>query len=76
VVASGTSLADVASAVARAAHRARVDVQAIVPEASSLDETRAASAGDVAGAYRYAYDRARAEAHARAQASTSRGGAA
>jgi ABC-type multidrug transport system ATPase subunit len=68
VVATGASLAEVASAIARAAVRARVDVQAIVPEAAGLDEVRAASAGDVAGAYWVAYERARARAQAQAQA--------
>jgi ABC-type multidrug transport system ATPase subunit len=67
VVAAAGTLADVAAAVARAAARAGVEVIALVPEAAALEEVRAASAGDVAGAYRAAYDRAHAAAMRAAQ---------
>jgi ABC-type multidrug transport system ATPase subunit len=62
VVASGATLREVAAAIGRAAVRAQVDVQALVPEPAPLEEIRAAASGDAAGAYRGAWERARAAA--------------
>lgn len=58
VVVSGPSLEEVAAAVGRAVRLAAVDVRELRPEPASLDELRAAIAGDAAGAYRAAFDKA------------------
>jgi ABC-type multidrug transport system ATPase subunit len=64
VLASGRTHAELARAVQRAVLATGVAVEAIVPEALSLEKLQAAAAGDAAGAYRGAYERARAAAAA------------
>ena len=58
IVVSGHELLSLATAVGRAIRRAGVDVEMIRPEPLPLDELRAATAGDIAGAYRAAFERA------------------
>jgi ABC-2 type transport system ATP-binding protein len=58
ILVTGHELLSLAAAVGRAIRRAGVDVEMIRPEPLPLDELRAATAGDVAGAYRAAFERA------------------
>lgn len=60
ILVTGRELLSLAAAVGRAIRRAGVDVEMIRPEPLPLDELRAATAGDVAGAYRAAFERAAA----------------
>ena len=60
IVVTGRELLSLAAAVGRAIRRAGVDVEMIRPEPLPLDELRAATAGNVAGAYRAAFERAAA----------------
>jgi ABC-type multidrug transport system ATPase subunit len=59
LVVRGADVATIARAVARAATREGIALEALEPALLRGDELRAAIAGDTAGAYRAAYDRAR-----------------
>lgn len=60
ILVTGRELVSLAAAVGKAIRRSGVDVAMIRPEPLPLDELRASTAGDVAGAYRAAFERAAA----------------
>ncbi|MEO6420497.1 MAG: ATP-binding cassette domain-containing protein [Polyangiaceae bacterium] len=60
IVVTGRDLLSLAAAVGKAIRHAKVDIEMLRPEPLPLDELRAATAGDVAGAYRAAFERAAA----------------